>query len=759
MEQIETEINNLNLKIDAIEQLLDKEYEEWTVKEKRKFGNHEQLRNEKEQLRNEKEQLRKKEEQLRNEKEQLRNEKEQLRELLILKEKEKQSQITAGTAMDIDIRPFDSAIYQSRNNRYFPFFDPDIEEYLKHFGENALLARDDVINQVNHIISRRIVEKYQPILCSTSRGMGKTAFMEAIGMQLVKPHLKNQLIMDALAYGRILSFDFASADARTAMATQEEDIETFFTRLMIYFLCRMFDGTQVDGIYFKKISQFATVTTIIGSQRRFEMWLKNSLKLNADDMMDEYIRLTNLAFGVSCMSPPVFLLDEIQVLLRPTTVSSTFKNDQVVYHSFLSLLLTQLAGKHKPVCICTGTNSGNIIFITEKSRMVPRFVSLSTLHKEEDYKTFWKQRTEYMNVTGSQSAIVTDQDEEMVNSLVYASYQIPRLLLLAHLAWLNHKTNSHLTDRIVPLQIYENDAIQYYSEMAEILFNPQFTGNDIPHILLCCGVHWEVRDINSCVPGTTVLWADLISMSLVFPYLDNCYIIPFRLMWAAKTPINRQKGDYTKTRAGIVDSCKLLIPNFDINNLFVSYDNLRQLNLYNLGMCYESLFASSLAVKYYLCKLEHPNQSLFSILDIYDVGKEDAKTLETLSDIYVDFSFGMFLPEQEASVDQNLPSAVIHNCKTHNAHHDIILPASEGNIVVSCKASFNLSSDKTIQSQLKKSKTNDESVRLLMWLYLGNHPREEQYKNVVFINGSGCCNGLTMDMFILIKKLISQNNK
>jgi hypothetical protein len=44
MDQIETEINNLNLKIDAIEQLLDKEYEEWTPKER--FGNHEQLRKE-----------------------------------------------------------------------------------------------------------------------------------------------------------------------------------------------------------------------------------------------------------------------------------------------------------------------------------------------------------------------------------------------------------------------------------------------------------------------------------------------------------------------------------------------------------------------------------------------------------------------------------------------------------------------------------------------------------------------------------------
>jgi hypothetical protein len=95
------------------------------------------------------------------------------------KERNQGSQITSGTA---NILPFDSATYQARNNRYFPFFDPTIEEHLQHFGENALLGRDHVIEKVNKIISIRVFEKYQPIICSTSRGMGKTAFMEAIGL-------------------------------------------------------------------------------------------------------------------------------------------------------------------------------------------------------------------------------------------------------------------------------------------------------------------------------------------------------------------------------------------------------------------------------------------------------------------------------------------------------------------------------------------------------------------------------------------------
>jgi hypothetical protein len=185
-------------------------------------------------------------------------------------------------------------------------------------------------------------------------------------------------------------------------------------------------------------------------------------------------------------------------------------------------------------------------------------------------------------------------------------------------------------------------------------------------------------------------------------------------------------------------------------------------------MCYEKLFASSLAVKYYLCKLEQKNRKFLPILDLYDIEKKDVSSIQSLASILVDFSSGMDLPSQEAFVNStNLPSAVIHNCNIQSAHHDIILPSKiQGlngdilvNIPVSCKASFDLSSNKTIQNQLKTSKQTDILVYLLVWLYLGNEKREEKYQNnVVFLNGDGCCNGLALDMFILTKKLISQNN-
>ena len=83
MEKIEQQINLLTTEIKAVSSyiktvdlILEKDFDDWSQQEKRKYGNEEeearkQLRSEKEQLRSEKEQLRSEKEQLRSEKEQL----------------------------------------------------------------------------------------------------------------------------------------------------------------------------------------------------------------------------------------------------------------------------------------------------------------------------------------------------------------------------------------------------------------------------------------------------------------------------------------------------------------------------------------------------------------------------------------------------------------------------------------------------------------------------------------------------------------
>ena len=68
MEKIEEQIVALEHKISFIETLSEKDYSDWTNKEKNKYGNYEQLREEKKQLREKENQLRREKEQLREEK-------------------------------------------------------------------------------------------------------------------------------------------------------------------------------------------------------------------------------------------------------------------------------------------------------------------------------------------------------------------------------------------------------------------------------------------------------------------------------------------------------------------------------------------------------------------------------------------------------------------------------------------------------------------------------------------------------------------
>ena len=171
---------------------------------------------------------------------------------------------------------------------------------------------------------------------------------------------------------------------------------------------------------------------------------------------------------------------------------------------------------------------------------------------------------------------------------------------------------------------------------------------------------------------------------------------------------------------------------------------------------------SSLAAKYYVSTLTGKWSPYVSFGTIYD----GIDNMPSLARCQANLSQGICLPDQEIHVtDSNLPYAIIHNKEHHNAHHDIIIPVFAQqvimNVAVQAKASFSLSTPKEILLQLQSHKGGLwEPVPLLIWLYLGGDPPQKQnYPNVVFIDGSGCCNGLAFDQYVLLKRLKSLNNK
>ena len=255
-------------------------------------------------------------------------------------------------------------------------------------------------------------------------------------------------------------------------------------------------------------------------------------------MIIEYIRLTNIAFGIVDNTPPVFLPDEIQSLCGPTDLLSTYYSDGTFQnHSQLSLLLAQLAGQIKPVCICTGTNSGNIISIAGNQAIIPQVLYLTPLVSE--YEEFWKQLTAYSNQSFKEnSEIEMESDKDLIDALAYHSCQVPRLLSVAHYVWFELRRQGTAKSREFYIQAFAKEAIIYYAEMVQIL--NEFTSETIAHILFACGVHWIVDNAESNVPGTNIPWVTLIRRSCVFPYLDGSYMFPFSLVWrvATTSPVN-----------------------------------------------------------------------------------------------------------------------------------------------------------------------------------------------------------------------------
>ena len=301
-----------------------------------------------------------------------------------------------------------------------------------------------------------------------------------VGSQRVKKSLQNPQILDAISLGRVISFDFAFGNSRLKPALSTvDDVFSFFQKLMIFFLCNLFHGRQVDGINFERIETVNSVHTYIGHQKEFNDWKKKCLNFEiCDTMIDEYIRLTNIAFNSNSQVPPVFLLDEIQGLSKTTNRASTYDRDNVNrYHTLLSLLLTQLAGKHKPICICTGTDDGDLSNTTEMSQIAPEMLSLHPL--VNDYRQYWQELTKFENQERGLSISVEERDQVM-DALIHASCKIPRLLRFAHEVWYDHKSDPS-DNKVFYLEAFEKKALTFYRQTFEIVW--KLSTNDLSHLV------------------------------------------------------------------------------------------------------------------------------------------------------------------------------------------------------------------------------------------------------------------------------------
>ena len=620
----------------------------------------------------------------------------------------------------------------------------DSSEYEK---ECFVVERDDIIHRINsHYESRSSHAKYRPIIISTSKGMGKTFLLKKIGLQQVNE--KCSLIEDAKNYGRILSFDFLRIDHGIK---DEKDIKVFFKKLMIYYACIYFDGYQVDNINFTKIDNFANLQNYNDAyDKSLIQWMKRMMELNMNNAIKEYIRLTNVAFQVNNDSPPIFLLDEIQVLSENTQEISREQIPPVNYTQF-AFLLKQLAVDYKPLCLCTGTSNHNIMKIMESTIVAPLVLNIFPFQDDLIKLNYWNQLTKLKNEEKCQTNKFIEENDLLVQSLINASYSIPRLMKLAHNIWYNNYIEYQKKNLNHILELFESEAIQYYSKFNYIF--SLFEIEIITYIILNCGVSSSYgSDPEPTVIGTNLKWSDLVEQSLVFPNQNKNYTFPFTLVWKTLT-LKKQKE--------LEDYAALLIPNLKITDLFINYDSLCSFENYNLGIQFEKMIISSLAVKYHLINFPKKDNCRLSI--IYDI-KDQIDIQSILNDYQINLSEGIIIPETEYFVtNQDLKDikGIVHNSLHHNAHHDAIIPSIYNNklniVAISVKSSFASPTPKVVEKQLLSAFQGNEKVDSLFWFYLGNQMITQN--GVIYLNGSGCANDFSLKTVKLFKRLKSHINK
>ena len=116
-------------------------------------------------------------------------------------------------------------------------------------------------------------------------------------------------------------------------------------------------------------------------------------------------------------------------------------------------------------------------------------------------------------------------------------------------------------------------------------------------------------DQNDCIPGTNLVVKDLVDGGMIFHYIDGRYTT---LLW-----------NFSKDRiVALRDCAKSLIPNIDISKCFFSFDSWlnKSLSIYDIGVEFESIFAHSLCIKYYLRNLVKPSEGM-PFTDVYDLDK------------------------------------------------------------------------------------------------------------------------------------------
>jgi hypothetical protein len=352
--------------------------------------------------------------------------------------------------------------------------------------------------------------------------------------------------------------------------------------------------------------------------------------------------------------------------------------------------------------------------------------------------------------------------DSLYEAIYFESCQIPRLLKIGILAWHQGKHVGNHASWI--LDTFYTESERYYLDTMDYI--TKLDTHSAALLFLSCSVNFK---LTSTVPTTQLSIQELEDQSIIFPYIDNSYVIPI-FFWLRLKSANEKV--YNKWKA-IQQEMEKLVPGLILDDLYIYTHKWfeQSLLLTDLGLLWEKLIVSSLAVKYYLTHIKDNRDYLF-LSEIYELD-DGAQAKPILSKFMVNFCDGIIRQKKEILWNESsLLKAIYHNIEFQNAHHDIILAAKEYdgtkmvecNIAVQCKNSLIKPKAGAISSQL--------TCDYLLWFYPkchADHPPKNyttndvkkalQNKRLGFLSGCGCASILYVDLIRVLKKMAKKNEK
>jgi len=701
-------------------------------------GDRSYWRKKEEHLRKEKEDLRKKEEHLRKEKEDLRKKEEQLRD----ERKRREEQGTRTT----DLPPFDVSKYKVT----FPELEVN-DVFL------SMQGRVQQVQQLKKILDNlKSASKHEIVVLSTARGMGKTFFLKKVVFEDI------DALKQARQVGRIISTEAQNCFTQFIGANVSL-FDNFWQCLIAHHLVGLFRETKVNGVNFRYLSltEVLRIKTQLIQSNQLEQLIHKITSSHLSEAVQLLMEYTNSAFNTKNTSKPVFLLDNAHVFARQFLQDRPSTLDQSLNHTLLSSLLSLLGPSRIP-CIVACTNDGKLDILAEYSNIRPRYIRLTPLtfdeidkmgmemigHFNEENKTSvqWKPLAQH------------DQDDRIV--VICHSCQIPRFVKIGITSWYDGQKNLSLVSSW--MDDFFITARDYYSDACLAIMN--YSVDQFALLLLSC----HVSLITTTVPGTTLLWKDLTTMSLVFPYNDN-YVIPIFLWERLDREVTGNHNWEKATIQAVTDrwnavneKITLIVPGISLSDLTINPQEWWSLalNNYNMGIKWEKLLCASLATQYQL--ISPPPGQYIQLSKIYQMttSQSNSQTKQLLDQIFVNFQSGVISPNTEQFGIDDVLTAVISNRKCHNAHHDIILHARPRNVTVQCKNSLSAPEPSDIIKQLNTCP--------LLWFFPGLQvdgvsPKKYRVDEVVnamnegrlaFLSGAGCVSPMNMRLLQSFKQIV-----